>query len=256
MPLNRQRNRLLLVLFIIAVCFACTPPGKITKENFDSTKEEAIYKAGLDDAKNMTEAKVSHKLTEVIPANKNITQVDIDTFKVLVVSWKDSADLNYYNSGKKGYFNTGGFVNFVTIAPDLLKWYESNHPDSAVLDYRLKELLGLPPTAKKNCFMLFWVKAADLYRPCKDSSITDNYCNIDFPPGTGTGYIKWWTDYFNGSYSSTTLYKNYPFTGLGYTYDWSPANKSHKGLSEFCIKANSTIYFNSYASTKQFFANK
>lgn len=253
MSLNHQRNRFLLALIVAAIFFSCHTGRKIVQENFDTRAEEDIYKTGLEDAKNMTEAKVSHKLTEVVPSNKNITATNTDTFKVLVVTWKDSADLRYYNSGKQGYFSTGRFINFVTVAPDLLKWYKKNHPDSAMLYLRLKQLLGLPPNASKNCFMRFWVKASDLYRPCKDSAITDNYCDIDFPAGTDTAYVSWWTNYYTGSYSSAALYNNYPFTGLGYTYDWSPANNTHKGLSEFCIKKNSTVYFDGYSSTWQYF---
>lgn len=36
---------------------------------------------------------------------------------------------------------------------------------------RLKQLLGLPPTATNSYFVKFWVRPNDLFRPCPDKEI-------------------------------------------------------------------------------------
>jgi hypothetical protein len=40
-------------------------------------------------------------------------------------------------------------------------------------------------------------------------------------------------DTWNGNYNNQGTYKNYPWTGLGYTYDWGSSN--NVGLSEFIV---------------------
>ncbi|MGB4846354.1 MAG: hypothetical protein WBP41_00450, partial [Saprospiraceae bacterium] len=41
----------------------------------------------------------------------------------------------------------------------------------------------------------------------------------------------------------------YPFTQLGYTYDWKKRNGSHEGLSEFLIDQKSNIVIKDYIET-------
>jgi len=238
---------------VFMLVISCKTTKSITGNSGIVANDSIVYRQALNTAQQFNQLKESHNLTEVNPSNNTIGTQTRDTFKVLVVAWKDSADLKYYNYGKPGYFNTGKFINFVTVVPDLRKWYRHNKVDSAELDLRLKELLGLPPNVNKNCWIEFWVDARDIYRPCKDNRITDNYCDADFPAGTDSAYIKWWNDYHTNSYNNANLYSNYPFSGWGYTYDWSPANRSHIGLSEFCINKNATVYVNGYSSTLAYF---
>lgn len=232
---------------------SCNTTKKIAGNATSPMNDSVVYRQALNTAKDFEHLKISHHLTEVTPANSAIIKQNNDTFKVLVVAWKDSADLKYYNYGKPGYFNTGRFINFVTVVPDLRDWYMHNKVDSVQLDLRLKELLGLPPNVNKNCWIEFWVKASDLYRPCKDNSIADNYCDVDFPANTDSSYITWWNDYHTNSYNNPNLYSNYPFSGLGYTYDWAPTNRSHMGLSEFCINKNASVYVKGYSATYAYF---
>ena len=46
--------------------------------------------------------------------------------------------------------------------------------------------------------------------------------------------------------------KGYPFTGLGYTYDWNKHNRSHQGPSEFLIKKNSDIIVKDFIETAEY----
>jgi hypothetical protein len=36
-------------------------------------------------------------------------------------------------------------------------------------------------------------------------------------------------------------FTGYPFTGMGWTYDWSAASRDHYGVSEFVIKGAAVI---------------
>jgi hypothetical protein len=56
-------------------------------------------------------------------------------------------------------------------------------------------------------------------------------------------------------YYQCDLYDRYPWTQLGYTYDWDPKNKTHIGLSEFIISSNRTIYLNKIYSINDYLNN-
>jgi hypothetical protein len=45
---------------------------------------------------------------------------------------------------------------------------------------------------------------------------------------------------------------DYPWTGLGYTYDWSPDNPSHIGLSEFILPIGSEVEVEKSLSIQEF----
>jgi len=69
-----------------------------------------------------------------------------------------------------------------------------------------------------------------------DNEITDNSAQLTFPADIDSSYQVWYED--NIIYSYFPM--RYPWTRLGYTYDWgSPTTEI--GLSEFVIKKNSQI---------------
>ena len=117
---------------------------------------------------------------------------------------------------------------------------------------RLKQLLGLPPNAIYSYFVEFWVKPEDLFRPCPDNEITDNQCDVCFPQNTEASYKNWINENRVSRYYGCKIDEKYPWTQLGYTYDWNPRNKSHVGLSEFVIGANKNIVVNAIYTTEEY----
>ena len=158
---------------------------------------------------------------------------------------------NFYpGSGK---YNTGSYEIWVTTAPELLQRITREKTKDKSM--RLKELLGLPPVSQYNFFIEFWVKPYDLFRPCPDKEVTDKKCNVCFTheDSLDTDHIKWINDARISRYYACNLYDKYPWTQLGYTYDWNTKNKSHKGLSEFVIRKNATVYVNKVYTTDEYF---
>ena len=120
------------------------------------------------------------------------------------------------------------------------------------VNLRLKQLIGLPPNSTYKYFIEFWVRPKDLIRPCPDNNITTNKCGICFPKKTESKYKDWFNNYRINSYYQCNLYDNYPWTQLGYTYDWNPQNKTHVGLSEFVIKTKSEIIVKQTYTTSEY----
>ncbi|MDL5051417.1 hypothetical protein QQ054_36035 [Oscillatoria amoena NRMC-F 0135] len=188
-------------------------------------------------------------LIAITKSNPNLTWKTINGEDyVLMVSWKPSA--GYYPDS--GLYNTSKWQVWVTASPELKQRFKKEHPKDTNL--RLKQLLGLTPTGTYTVFVEFWVRPQDLFRPCPDKEITDTKCNLCFSAkdSLDTDYIKWVNQTRVDRYYTCGLYNQYPWTQLGYTYDWNPANKSHIGLCEFVIDANKNVYVNKIYTTAEY----
>ncbi len=117
---------------------------------------------------------------------------------------------------------------------------------------RLIELLGLPPNATYSYFVEFWVKPSDLFRPCPDKEINDSQCDLCFPANTDKEHITWINENRISRYYECALYNQYPWSQLGYTFDWNAKNTSHVGLSEFVIAANKNIVVEAIYTTEEY----
>jgi hypothetical protein len=170
-----------------------------------------------------------------------------------------------------------------TLAPSIKTFCHNYRGDN--LQLRLEQLLGLPPSNGKdgkNAFLEVWVNPSDLFRACPDSEINDSECQIqtsfvrkqptpdidqlpwDCPtfskseqgikqvPGqfetVDQKHLNWMCTNWNESY---TLKKKYPWTALGYTYDWGDP-KNHIGLSEFVALKKTKMVFHSLTSTEKY----
>jgi hypothetical protein len=205
-----------------------------------------LYQNALSNAAQPDNAKRSLNLTSISADNKSLVWKEIGGERyVLVSSWK--ADAKYYkNDAQTGFYNTGKYPIWVTAAPDLqnrLAGEKRKYNKTKALDKRLKQLLGLPPNADKKVFVEFWVRPQDLIRPCVDTEVTDHTCDLFFADGAASNCdnLVWLVDQTRASFAGSTLYQRYPFTQLGYTYDWKRKNKQHVGLSEFVIGKNTNI---------------
>ncbi len=255
-------SKLSCILFLyIAVCVtACCDTTLQTAASAETVfSDSTLYQQALADA--MDIRRVDTNLTEIVPSNHNLLYDTSDkkNFEVYFIAWKDSSDLKYYCNGKKGTGSTDStHLVFVTAEPDLKNWFTQDKKDTAGLYKRLSQLFGLPVATRHRYFVEFRLKASDIFRPCRDSSITDKACDVDFPAGVSAGYKATWQQLHDGSYrKDAPLFGKFPFTGLGYTYDWCPTNKSHMGLSEFCIKQKSRFeVVNSFDTYKYFTAKR
>ncbi len=166
---------------------------------------------------------------------------------ILMLTWKSQ---NFYPDS--GMYNTGKWEIWVSAAPELLQ--KMNRIKPKYREARLKQLLGLPPTATYHYFIEMWVKPGDLIRPCPDKDAGDTYCNIGFTSQDSLDkeHLRWINQGRIDRYYANDLYQRYPWTQLGYTYDWNPRNKSHVGVSEFVIPPHTTVYIQKAYTTQHY----
>jgi hypothetical protein len=107
----------------------------------------------------------------------------------------------------------------------------------------LEQILGLPPEQRPDWRLVeFDVAKTRLFRPCiSDQSITTTSCDFDVSKSAPSGAAAE-TERFVFS-QAVTSYRagfdseaGYPFTGMGWSYDWNPDAPLHHGISEYVVK--------------------
>ncbi|WP_110056399.1 hypothetical protein [Chitinophaga sp. S165] len=124
---------------------------------------------------------------------------------------------------------------------------------------RISQLLGLPPkNSQSNTHIAqVWVHAERLFRPAGDTAITTTTTGATLVNTVPPEYRAWFNNniiysYYRPLNSPTDYY--YPWTRLGYTYDWAPG-ANRVGLSEYVLKASSGCWVESTTTAAGFFQN-
>lgn len=145
--------------------------------------------------------------------------------RVLLLSWNDSPDI--YIEGKEIVLD-GELWTFTD--KEISAWYKNSAKDVENWDLRLKQLIGLPPLSNYTHMTAFWVNVADVIRPAYQPDVTKQVEVTDLD-GKSLGEYEAW---FNGNIIYSYFTSDYPWTRLGYTYDWAEDSDEY-GLTEFLI---------------------
>lgn len=229
----------------------------------------SVYKSALLDATYATPAEVYTGLTRITADNTQlIWENGVVGSRVLVVSWIKTSDVKWYDGTADPTCRPEsclvGVDLWVTVAPEMKNYFSGMAPSSL----RVAQLLGVTPEAAQEdrSFVELWVSPGDLFRPCPDPEITDRECQpssfptqaVDFPYSMFWSFTAdekvlateggvWEYRDYKGWFENRTQFiysypypavnagasMPYPWTRLGYTYDWG--NPNHIGLSEFVL---------------------
>lgn len=211
----------------------------------ETGSNQEIYRLAVIDAMYAEETEICSTLIVIKPEN---TYLSWNNGYVLVVTWT-----KYSSSYPEGdTISTWWGETWVTAVPEIRDWFTKNTVSKENLVLRTEQLLGMPENTGNKYFAELWVKPEDLLRPSYDNEITDNICGLYFPENAETEYIRWFNDNILSSYYSQSGENKYPWTRLGYTYDWGNVN-NEVGLSEFIIKKDSKVIVKSLQSTEEYF---
>ena len=141
-------------------------------------------------------------------------------------------------------------IVWVTMAPQLQEFCRALGLADAALDLRLEQLMGLPPNNGKNRLVQLWIPTDGLFRPSPDAETDDSVAALVFPDGAAPDHVAWIENLEANSYGE----KGYPWTRLGYTYDWAPDAKSEVGLSEFVARKGTKAVVDSVVPQAQYCA--
>jgi hypothetical protein len=243
---------LLVVLLTSAVTtlsIADVVPSSMTNEN---------YKYAVSDAQNPEPHEIYNYLIAIKEDNSNIiTRGKGENLQVKVISIIDEATYNEHYKGKdfKKYSLYPDL--WVSVEPELIEKIKKNKQRFNGTDEEnkmsIREIFGFPPQKKVDRVVVFWADAKNMFRPAPDQEIDDESAEINFPDDVTPEHRRFIDEtrssqYFagkevvleNGKFVKEEWKEAYPWTQLGYSYDWG--NKSDNiynyGLSEFIVKGN------------------
>ena len=233
------------LIVFIALLFVATfdNSAQILIQSNDTTYENS-YKEAVVDAMVAEESEICSTLVAIKPDNNYLSW---SNGYVLVVTL--TKDCSNYPVGDTISIRRGEI--WVTAVPELKDWYKNNPVSSDKFTLRTEELLGIPFNIEDSCLVEIWARPDDLFRPAYDNEIDKKFSGINFPVNVSSEYITWFNNNIIFSYYPLNGESKYPWTRLGYTYDWG--NPLHKiGLSEFVIKKNSKVIIKSKQSIKDY----
>ena len=236
----------------------------------------SAYWGAVEDARVPEIEEVYRHLTAITPHNTALTWDDRGN--VLVATWT-TWDGYTQNVGNQLILTRDLWV---TVVPDLQNFCQTYTPTPEIpLAARLNQLLGLPPempdSAASRQLVEIWVEPQWLFRPSPDPEITDHEAELSFRPvsefvSVPSSYLQW----FYAEYDQRYQYRGqpinrfslessdnvpYPWTQLGYTYDWGnpadwetvdPDRPEEVGLSEFVIRQWSPIAVHAVQSAEDY----
>ena len=107
----------------------------------------------------------------------------------------------------------------------------------------LEQLLGMPPAGGDWELVQFSVAPKHIFRPCASGpEIATTQCSFALPKRSSSPetqlfvFGQMWS-----SYIADFQDPGYPYTGMGWTYNWSPASKDHYGISEYVVKRDAPV---------------
>jgi len=164
----------------------------------------------------------------------------IDQNQVMVVTWTEYPDS--YVEGKETTLKWGDV--WVTLDNDVKS--RCQHFQKTNLASDIQKLLGLPlDNAEKRSFVTLKVDSSSLFRPCASPSIRAEKCTTDFPENIPQEHAVWYAHQTAQSYQ---VEPGYPWTRLGYTYNWK-SGENEVGPAEFVVKKDSKAMTISVTST-------
>jgi len=161
-------------------------------------------------------------------------------------------------AGKPITAGSGGI--WVTSVPEVQTICRGFRGD---VDMQLRMLLGLPPDADTPRFIVMRAKATDLFRPAVSPDISTLYpcavaaggeppaeCGNVFPADTTPAHYQWMA---TSAFSLHAVPNGYPWTHLGYTYNWKPGADRY-GASEYLIREGATALITQVVSPTEYCA--
>ena len=223
----KKRYLTLFEALVLAVC--CILAGTALKRQPGEPEKNSqeLYAAAVADA-------VTAEEGEVLPLVTITPESDMVTWKegkVLLETVNNQPEL--YLEGET--ITVPGEVWTFTDR-ELAAWYGEHKKGVTDWTLRLKQLVGVAPDDEYTHVTAMWVSPDDVRRPAYSTDISDDKMPVSLPEDTPEEYRDW----FNGNIIWSYFDSAYPWTRLGYTYDWA-ADSGEYGLTEFWVRPGAEV---------------
>jgi hypothetical protein len=220
---------------IARVCVPSKPEARQLERSWD------IYARAVDSA----------RLPRISLIDKTLVTIPQDR-PVDVVAWVRQDQAARLKTASGEWLNRAASDTWVTVEPhlqDFCRAFVRQHgPEEAKLAARLEQRLGLSPASSKTSFVrirLAHPDSAVIFRPCTDPAADQADCSVGPPAKAPAAYQQWFYRQYYSSYGQS-LIGEFPWTALGYTFDWAPGQGNaspfqRTGESEFVIRCGAPI---------------
>lgn len=212
----------LCILICMGIVQALTMPS--TAQTTD-----ALYAAAMEDAMIAQEDEIAALVT--LTQDDDLTTWDAEG-RVLLLSYHAYPDS--YPAGEDVTLVWGSVWTFTE--DELAAFYDAEKDSVTDWTLRLEQLIGLPEGSGYTVITGMWVSPDDIIRPAYQSDAANASMTTAFSDEIDESYKEWFDDNILDSY----YYGAYPWTRLGYTYDWAD-NGTEYGVTEFLIVQDATI---------------
>lgn len=207
-----------LLALLVAACVVVFP---LTRSN---APVPDLYRAAVSDAV-FADADEIRSLVTLTKDDDRITWNERGE-KVLLLSWNNTPEA--YLSGSSVVVSDYDIWAFAD--GEMIRWYRENANGVTDWTARLERLLGLPEGFGYTHVSAFWCEPAKLIRP---AYVTDVSRQVT-PESLDCSQLGEWAKWFNDNTLYSYFSEQFPWTRLGYTYDWAEGGEEY-GLTEFLI---------------------
>lgn len=233
-------GKTILMLCVVQVITACLH----VQQAMSPPDLHYAYSQAIKDAEVAQYDEISRNLVAIVPSNDAL-RWNNDYGEVLVATW---TSWDGYDDRVRSTMTLSREV-WVTAVPEVKAFCREQHITPAQIALRLEQLLGLPPASEKTKFVEMWADPNDLFRPSPDPEVSDHEAELDFPVShqfvtVSEPHRQWFRELKKKSYGQ----QGYPWTRLGYTYDWGNPS-SEIGVSEFVVRGGATVRIHAVTAT-------
>lgn len=219
---------------------ASIQPVQTTEPATAKTNEE-LYAMAVKDATIAEEDEIK-PLVSLTKQDSLVTWDDQG--RVLLCTWH-----SYPDSYPEGETVTANWGYIWTFTDKEMASHAEELKGSEDAKMRLRQLISIDPNKNHSTVTGLWVDPSDVIRPAYQSDATNGNMTVAFPEGEEVDEsFKTW---FDQNILSSYYYGSYPWTRLGYTYDWADNGKEY-GLTEFLIKKNAEMEVAFTDTTEEF----
>ncbi|HYL35203.1 MAG TPA: hypothetical protein VEV17_04765 [Bryobacteraceae bacterium] len=184
---------------------------------------------------------------------------------VNVIAWVREDQADRFKAASSEWVKRAPSETWVTIEPHLQEFCRAfvrdHRPDQAKLTRRLEQRLGLSPASSKTYFVRMRLDQPGpsvIFRPCVDPAADEAGCSLGPPSKAPPDHRLWFYQQYYSSYGQS-LISEFPWTALGYTFDWAPGPSKaspfqRTGESEFVIRKDAPIEVLDVVTTSQYCA--
>lgn len=201
-----------------------------------------LYKAAVIDAMVIDD-------NEIVPLVEISADSDMCTWdaagRVLMLTHHSYPDS--YVAGEEYSLKYGEVWTFTD--QEIISWYKANKRGVRDWALRFKQLIGLPADREYTHFSAMWVNPQDITRPAYEWELSDTVGAASFIEEPSEEFKAW----FDGNIIWSYFDSAYPWTRLGYTYDWAAGTDDY-GLSEFLVRKDAVTTVEFTMTTDEFVA--